>query len=124
MKDFINRWMTRNAKSPELLACGLRHPDETTFNQTLDSEFSEASLNTSWDCIAEAFSFLRQQRLDATQLCWSFEKHRIYAAIRGDQTCLGLITKAGTSGADLTTIEKMLVDFRSLRCSSPKQIRA
>ena len=71
----------------------------------------------------EAFSFLRQQQPDTAQLCWSFEKHRVYAAIRGDQTCLALITKTGTSDADLTTIEKMLVEFRSLRCPAPKQIR-
>jgi len=124
MKDFINRWMTRNARCPALLACGLRHPDETTFNQTLDSGFPEASLNTSWSCIVEAFSFLREQQPDTAQLCWSFEKHRIYAAIRADQTCLGLITKTGTSDVDLTAIEKILAEFRTLRCPAPKPVRA
>lgn len=124
MKDFINRWMTRNAQCQALLACGIRHPDDTTFNQTLSSGFPEASLNTSWNCIAEAFSFLRQQEPDTAQLCWSFENHRVYAAIRADQTCLGLITKTGTSMADLTAIEKILSEFRSLRCPVARKAMA
>ena len=115
MKEFINRWMTRNSRCRGVLACGLRHPDQTTFNQPLDSGLSEDSLNASWDCLAEAFAFLHEKQAEAGRLCWAFEKHRVYAARRGDDTCLGVITQAGEGASDWSALEKMLAEFQSLR---------
>src|SRR5688572_22069207 len=92
IKEITNRWMARNTKARGVLACGVRYPDQSTFNQTQAPNCSATALDNSWNCVAKTFEFLKQNRNDVDQMCWVFENYLLYCAVRSDDVCLGIFT--------------------------------
>ena len=48
MSELINRWFSRTARVPGLLATGLRYADSTTFSRTWEVHLAEPLLNEVW----------------------------------------------------------------------------
>ena len=114
IKETTNRWLARNTKAKGVLACGVRYPDQTTFNQT-SANFPQAALDNSWNCVASTFQFLKQNQNDVDQMCWVFEKHLLYCAMRNDEVCLGIFTSKNEEEYDPVVVNRMISEFKTLR---------
>jgi hypothetical protein len=115
IKETTNRWLARNTKAKGVLACGVRYPDQTSFNQTSAPSFSTTALDNSWNCVASTFQFLKQSQNDVDQMCWVFENYLLYCAVRADDVCLGIFTSKKEEEHDPAVIGRMISEFKALR---------
>jgi hypothetical protein len=117
IKEITNRWLARNTKGKGILACGVRYPDQTTFNQTSNSNFAAKALDNSWNCVSSTFQFLKQNKNDVDQMCWVFENYLLYCVVRTDDVCLGIFTSKKEEEQDPALINRMISEFKALRAS-------
>ena len=115
IKEITNRWLARNTKAKGVLACGVRYPDRSTYNQTTSTNFSAAALDRSWESIASTFQYLKQNQNDVDQMCWVFENYLLFCAVRSDDTCLGVFAAKNEEEHDATAINRMISEFKALR---------
>ena len=115
LKDVTNRWLTRNAKTKGIIACGVRHADLSTFNHTSSQDFSSPALDASWECVAQTFQFLKQHKNELDQMCWAFQNHLLYCAWRADDTCLGIVTSSNHEEHDPATINRLIAEFKAIK---------
>jgi hypothetical protein len=120
IKEITNRWLARNTKAKGILACGVRYPDQTSFNQTVAPNFSATALDNSWNCVANTFQFLKEQQNEVDQMCWVFENHFLYCAIRKDDACLGIFTAKDEEAHDVVAVNRMISEFKALRSSDKR----
>ncbi len=115
-KEMTNRWLARNAKAKGILACGVRHPDQTTFNHAASSsDISTAALDNSWECVSSTFAFLKQHKNEVDQMCWVFENFLLHCALRSDETCLGILTSKNADEHDPAVVNRLISEFKSLK---------
>ena len=115
LKEMTNRWLTRNAKAKGVLACGVRHPDQTTYNQTASPDFSPAALDKSWECVSSTFAFLKQHKNDVDQMSWVFDNFLLHCAWRSDDTCLGIVTSKKEEEHDPAVVNRIMAEFKALK---------
>ncbi len=113
--EVTNRWLSRNAKTKGVLACGIRYSDLTTFNQTGSPEFSTAALDSSWECVSHTFAFLKQHKTEVDQMCWVFENFLLHCAWRSDDTCLGIVTSKNQDEHDAVAVNRIISEFKALK---------
>lgn len=113
-KEMTNRWLARNAKAKGVLACGVRHPDQTTSNHAASPDFSTAALDSSWECVSSTFAFLKQNKNEVDQMCWVFDNYLLHCALRSDETCLGIVT-AKNEEHDPAVVSRIISEFKSLK---------
>jgi hypothetical protein len=118
IKELTNRWLTRTAKSKGILACGIRYPDQTTFNQSQSPNFTPEGLDSSLEHVASTFNFLKQQNSDVDHMCWVFENHLLYCASRKDEVCLGIFTSKDKEEHDSGAINRLIAEFKTLKSST------
>lgn len=115
IKEIANRWLARNTRARGVHACGLRYPDQTTFNQAATTSFKSDLLDNAWNGAAATFKFLKQHGSDVDQMCWVYENFLLHCATRGDEICLGIFTSKNEEEFDAAAINRMLSEFKTLR---------
>lgn len=114
MKETINLWLSKNARLPGVLACGVRYPDRTAFTQTWSSQLVVAALENAWRCAADAFQVLQLNRLTGEWVRWVYDQAYLYCTRRPDGIFLGLITSKDPLSFDPVEIQRLLAEFRTL----------
>ncbi|MDB6024355.1 MAG: hypothetical protein JWM68_578 [Verrucomicrobiales bacterium] len=120
MKEVTNRWLARNAKGKGLVACGVLYSDQTTVNHTASPQFPVEALDNTWNCLANAFQFLRQNQNDGEQMRWVFENFFLHGAIRGDNACLGIFTSKSEEEYDPIVVNRMISEFKGILISEKR----
>ena len=114
MKEMLNLWLSKNARLPGVLACGLRYQDKACFTQTWSSNYKTEALENALRCAADTFHVLQLNRFVSQWTRWVYENAFLYCARRTDGICLALITTKDPLAFDQKQIEQLLAEFRSL----------
>jgi hypothetical protein len=114
MKETINLWLSKHARVPGVLACGVRYPDQAVFSQTWSSDFPVSVLDNTWRCAADTFPVLQLHRLSGDWVRWVYERAYFYVTRRRDGICLGIFTLKDPLGHDPGEIRRLLSEFQAL----------
>ena len=63
MKELINQWFEQSAPFEGILACGVRHPDQTVVAKTWSDGFTEVGMENALRCVADCFQVLQLNRI-------------------------------------------------------------
>jgi hypothetical protein len=119
MKETINLWLSKNARLPGVLACGVRYPDQTVFSQTWSSGFPVQVLDNTWRAVGDTFPVFQLHRFSGNWVRWVYERAHLYTTRRRDGICLGLFTVKDPLGFDPVEIERLLGEFHTLSSAPP-----
>ena len=121
MKQLLNMWLGKHARIPGVFACGLHYADKTAFAQSWAPSYPQEALESTWRTIGESFQVLQMNRLPNTRLRWVYENALLYAARRGDGTCLGVFTTRDPQVLDQGKLEEMLNEFESMQVAGSEE---
>jgi len=124
MNEELNRWLSQRARIGGIQACGLRHPDQTTFTEVRELEFTREALENAWRCADDLFHVARHQGLPAAYVRWSFDQSSLHCLTRSDGTCLMAFISPKASELDVPGLEALLEDFMQARTNSPPDAAA
>jgi hypothetical protein len=119
MSEQLNQWLSQRAQLKGLQACGLRHPDQTTFTEVRELEFTREALENAWRCVADLLQVARHQGCPAAYVRWSFDQSNLYCLARPDGTCLMAFTAAKANELDTTGLQAMFEEFQQLGPGHP-----
>jgi hypothetical protein len=114
MKEMVNLWLSKNARLPGVLACGVRYNDKVCFTQTWSSQYKADALENALRCVADAFQVFQLNRFGFGCVRWVYENAFIYCARRKDGTSLTLVTTRDPLAFDRGQIEQLLGEFHRL----------
>ena len=120
MKELFKQWLSKRARMPGVLACGVRFPDKTSITQSWSPDFSTQNLEHAWRCASDAFQVLKIDFFPHEHVRWVYEKAFLYSTKREDGTCLGIFTAKDPQAFDANRIEGLLAEFRALGNAAPK----
>src|SRR5437764_11138084 len=92
MEQVFNEWLNARSSVRGLLACGIRHPDETVFIPASSAGFPAENVETSLRCIADTFQVLRLNHLSGDYVRWIYENALLYSMKHHEGVLLGLFT--------------------------------
>jgi len=114
MKEQLNQWLSQHAQIAGIQACGLRHPDQTTFTEVREFEFTLEALENAWRCVADLFQVARHHGCPAAYLRWSFDQSNLYCLTRPDGTCLMAFVTPKPNELDSVGLQAMFEEFQHL----------
>jgi len=123
MKETINLRLSRNARVPGVLACGVRYPDQTVFSQSWSSDFPVSALENTWRCVADTFPVLQLHRLSGDWVRWVYERAYLYVTRRCDGISLGILARKEPLGYDAGEIHRLLAEFHVLSDPGDRQVQ-
>ncbi len=112
MSEQLNQWLSQRAQVAGLQAAGLRYPDQTTFTEVREVEFTREALENAWRCVADLYQVARHQGCPASYLRWSFDQSNLYCLTRADGTCLMAFASPKASELDVAGLESLFEDFQ------------
>jgi hypothetical protein len=118
MKGLLNEWLGQIPPVTGVLACGLRHADQSACTRTFSPEFSEAALENAWRCVGDAFQVLKHNRLPTEQMQWAYENAMLFCALRPDGACLAVFTSKDPQAVDANGVERLFAEFQTLGAQS------
>ena len=114
MKEVVNLWLSKNARLPGVLACGVRYQDKTTFTQSWSSLYKPEAIENVCRCIADTFQVTQLNRFVGSYLRWVYQNAFLFSTRRTDGICLGIFTTNDPLAFDRAEIERLLEEFRRL----------
>jgi hypothetical protein len=113
MSELINRWFSRAARIPGMLACGLRYNDGIVFSRTWELHLPEPLLNDIWARLAPMTKVASAETPE--NMRWTFDKNIVVASARENgPTFFVLLSRKGEE-PDAASVERLLNEFRALR---------
>lgn len=119
MKDLINQWFEQSAPFQGILACGVRHPDQTAVAKVWGDEFTEMAVENALRCVNDVFQVLHLNRIPPGRLRWVYQKAFFYCERRPDGTCLGVFVPKEPDSVDLAGLDRFFGEFRTLAQAAP-----
>jgi hypothetical protein len=117
MKEIINGWFDTMAPVGCVLACGVRHPDQTSVTKSWSDQYPEAALENAWRSVTDAFQVLKLNRLPGERMRWVYERALLYCERREDGACLAFFTDRDPQTVDLEGVVRLIKEFRGLEGS-------
>ncbi len=114
MKEEFNHWLNQSVPVAGVLACGVRHADDSAFSRAFDPAFTGETLENAWRCVGDAFQVLKLNRLPTAQACWTYEKALLFCAMRADGLCLAVFTRKEAEALDAEGLSRMFAEFQAL----------
>lgn len=115
MKETANRWFEGSANAAGILACGLRHPDNTTLTNCGANGFSDELVTNGMRCAADMFEVLRLNRIDYGRLCWIYSKAGFHCERRPDGMCLGIFLPVTAMPGHVAAMDQLFQEFQNLK---------
>ena len=119
MKELVTHWFEQTAPFQGILACGLRHPDQTAVSKTWADGFPEVAVDNAIRCAADLFQVLNMNRLAAGRVRWIYQGGILCCEPRSDGTCLGVFIPKDESMVDLDGVERFFGEFQALAKGAP-----
>lgn len=114
MKELINQWFEQSSPFQGILACGIRHPDQSGISKVWSDGFTEIAVENAMRCVADFFQVLQLNRLPPGRVRWSYARAFLYCERRADGTCIGFFTLRESESVDLDGLERMVGEFQTL----------
>jgi hypothetical protein len=114
MNETVNRWLEEMAPVAGVLACGVRHPDQTSVTRSWSAHYSEAALENAWRCVADAFQVLKLNRLPGERMRWVYAQALLYCERRKDGVCFAFFTARDPQEVDLPGVVRLIEEFHAL----------
>jgi hypothetical protein len=114
MKELSNQWFEQSSPFQGILACGIRHPDQSAISKVWSDGFTEMAVENAMRCIADFFQIVQLNRIPPGRVRWSYEKAFVYCERRADGTCLSFFTLRDPAAVDLDGLERMFGEFQGL----------
>ena len=118
MKDLLNEWIGQVGAVPGVLACGVRHADQSARSRSFSQDFSELALENAWRCVGDAFQVLRHNQLPTEQMRWAYENAMLFCALRPDGACLAVFTCKDPQAVDAEGVERLFTEFQKIGAKS------
>lgn len=114
MKELINQWFEQSAPFEGILACGVRHPDQTVVAKTWSDGFTEVGMENALRCVADCYQVLQLNRIPPARIRWVYHGALIECERRQDGTCLGVFLTRDTASVDLAGMVRFFAEFQAL----------
>jgi len=115
MQEYFHSWLEQAAARRGIFACAIRPPNDRSFAvKNCHAELSDLRVKEAIQSLSEMLQALRQNRVGARYLRWTFENGLVHCAIRDDGAIAALLVGKET---DLTAeADRLLSEF--LRATS------
>ena len=114
MKELFNQWFEQSAPFQGILACGVRHPDQTAVSKTWADGFTELAVENALRCVADLFQVLPLNRISPGRVRWVYHGAVLSCERRTDGTCLGVFTSGDVMAVDQAGLERLFTEFQAL----------
>ena len=114
MKELINRWFEQSAPFQGILACGVRHPDQSAITKTWTDGFSEMALENALRCMADLFHVLQLNRIPPARVRWVYAGALFHCERRTDGSSLGVFTVKDSNSLELGGLDRFFSEFQAL----------
>ena len=114
MSELINRWFSRAARLPGVMAYGLRYPDASAFSNTWEPRLTAAVLNQLWNRLVAVSATTTKGETPDT-LRWTFNSGTVVAAARPDGVTFFVLAPKKHEELDGAGLNRLLSEFRALR---------
>lgn len=111
MSPPFSNWIDEAAPATELVAYAMRRPDRSVVSGSRKPWFSPAHAEKGLALLLRAAEEVSRRCANPVQMCWTFERARLYLAGRPDGACLALFTE-NRPDFDFGAIESVLFRFR------------
>ena len=115
LKEQATEWLRRTPSVRGVLLRGLWFPDQTIVCDVDSRDLTAAALEQSYRLVADTFQWLRPRQLPATRLVWHHSRAALHCVRRGDKTILGVMASTKNTEADVSDLNRQLVDFQSAK---------
>ena len=112
IQDQTTQWLRTASNVRGTLARGIRFADEKFVTDVDSQDFVVGGLEAAWRVVADTFQVLRAQHLPPTRLTWTCERTVLHCVQRADGAILGVIVTAKNAEADLTGLDRLLMEFQ------------
>ena len=114
MNRELNAWLSERVNFTGLLACALRHPDNSVASHANSDELASASLDKTWNGVYEIVQTLQKAGVSCKEFDCTFTNFHIQGACRPDGSLLALITSDQTEPVDTATMRGLVQEFLTL----------
>lgn len=114
MKEFVNQWFEQSAPFQGILACGIRHADQTAISKTWADGYTEMAVENALRCMADFFQVLPLNRIALGRVRWIYQGALLHCERRADGACLGVFTAKDESSIDGDGLERFFLEFQAL----------
>ena len=115
MQEILKRWLTRRPQCPGVVAWGLCFSDRSTTSQGFTTQITPEAMEALWIELAEALLQTPRHDVKTQAMRWVFDTHVLYAAVRPDGVCMGVMVGRTAEETSRECIERTLADFRAVR---------
>jgi len=120
MRGMVKQWFEQSAPFEGILACGVRHSDQSAMVKTWTDGFTEVAVENALCCVVDVFQVLQFNRIASGRIRWVYQGVLFHCERRGDGTCLGVFTGRETSRLDLAGLDRFFNEFQALTGSESK----
>ena len=114
MKELINQWFEQSSPFEGILACGVRHLDQSTVSKTWSDGFPEVGVENAMRCVVDCFQVLQLNRIPSARIRWLYQGALLQCERRQDGTCLGVFLTRETESLDLASLDRFFAEFQAL----------
>lgn len=114
MKEALNHWLTQQARTSGILACGIYYPDATSFSQSNNPIYTVSALEQAAQCLADTVRVIAMNRLPMHRLRWVYEHAVLLCAFREDGSSLFVFVVRDESVFPPTASEQLIAEFRAI----------
>jgi hypothetical protein len=118
VKELINQWFEQSSPFEGILACGVRHPDQTATAKTWADGFTEVGMEHALRCVADCFQVLQLNRIPLARLRWVYQGALLQCERRQDGTCLGVFLTREAESVDLAGVDRFFKEFQALTAAA------
>ena len=114
MKEQVNQWFDQSAPFEGILACGLRHADQTAVSKTWTDAYTDMALENVLRCVVDLFQVLQMNRITPARIRWVYQGALLYCERRQDGACLSVFTTNDEKLVDLAGMDRFFNEFQAL----------
>jgi hypothetical protein len=114
MKELVNQWFEQSNPFEGILACGVRHPDQTAVVKTWADGFTEVAVESALRCVVDCFQVLHLNRIAPVRIRWIYHGALLQCEKRQDGTCLAVFLTRETASLDIVGLERFFAEFQAL----------
>lgn len=114
MKELINQWFEQSAPFQGIMACGVRHPDQSSVSKVWADGFTEMSVENALRCVVDMFQVLHLNRIPPGRLRWVYQGAFLHCERRADGSCLGVFIPKDAERVDLVGLDRFFGEFQAL----------
>jgi hypothetical protein len=114
MKELINQWFEQSDPFEGILACGIRHSDQSAVVKTWADGFTEVAVENALRCVVDCFQVLQLNRIAPVRVRWVYHGALLQCERRQDGTCLGVFLTREPAGLDLAGLDRFFTEFQAI----------